>query len=179
MTKSATPIYVTPAGVITHSIVSIKGQPEPDITVHHARTPSARIGITVGGVHMSLQNCQTAQGLREAFVAARTQMIHVPAEIPTAEAPVEEPAGRAVLAVEWTRAPAYAVVAQSALNKLKTAKLHWVELYTGPITWQLRDRAAVLSMIDVFRQVHRVAIAVFADGEDYKADPTDADYRAA
>ena len=83
MTKSATPIHVTPAGVITHSIVAIKGQPEPDITVHHARTPSTRIGITVGGMHMSLQNCQTAQGLLEAFVAARTQMIHIPSEIPT------------------------------------------------------------------------------------------------
>ncbi|WP_236723855.1 hypothetical protein, partial [Mycobacterium avium] len=179
MTKSATPIHVTPAGAITHSIVSIKGQLEPDITVHHARTPIARIGITVGGMHMSLQNCQTAQGLLEAFVAARTQMIHVPAEIPTAGAAADEPAGRAVLAVEWTRAPAYAVVSQAALNKLKTAKLHWVEIYTGPITWQLRDRAAILSMIDALRQVHQVAIAVFADGERYQADPTDADYRAA
>jgi hypothetical protein len=84
-----------------------------------------------------------------------------------------------VLAVEWTRAPAYAVVAQSALNRLKTAKVNWVDIYTGPITWQLRDRAAILSMIDTLRRVHEVAIAVFADGEQHKADLTAADYPAA
>ena len=34
-------------------------------------------------------------------------------------------------------------------------------------------------MIDVLQRVHHVAIAVFADGEQYKADPAGADYRAA
>jgi hypothetical protein len=106
-------------------------------------------------------------------------MVHVPAEIPTGATPAEEPAGRAVLAIEWTRAPAYAVVAQSALNKLKTAKVHWVDVYTGPITWQLRDRTAILSMIDSLKRVHEVGIAVFADGEQHKADPTATDYHAA
>ena len=83
MTKSAAATHVIPAGLITHSTVSIKGQLDPDITVHHARTPDARIGITLDGIQMSLYNCHTAQGLLEAFVAARGQMVHIPAEIPT------------------------------------------------------------------------------------------------
>jgi hypothetical protein len=179
MTTSAAATHVIPAGLITHTTVSVKGQLAPDITVHHARTLDARIGMTVDGIQMSLYNCQTAQGLLEAFVAARGHMIHVPAEIPTGATPAEEPAGRAVLAIEWTRAPAYAVVAQSALNKLKTAKVHWVDVYTGPITWQLRDRTAILSMIDSLKRVHEIGIAVFADGEQHKADPTAAEYDAA
>ena len=56
---------------------------------------------------------------------------------------------------------------------------HWVDLYTGPLTWQLRDQAGILSMIALLTRVHKTAIAVFADGEQYKADPTDPDYRAA
>jgi hypothetical protein len=78
-----------------------------------------------------------------------------------------------VLCIEWTRPPAYAAVAQSALNKLKTARIHWVDLYTGPITWQIRDRAGLLSMIELLTRVHQTAIAVFADGQRYNASPTD------
>lgn len=179
MTTYPAATHLTPAGLITHTTVAVKGQLHPDISVHHARTPDARIAITLDCIHMSLYNCQTAQGLLEAFVAARGHMVHVPAEIPAAAAPAQEFAARTAVAVEWTRAPAYAVVAQSALNKLKTATVHWVDVYTGPVTWQLRDRTAILSMIDSLRRVHRTAIAVFADGERHKADPTAADYPAA
>ncbi len=179
MTTSAAATHVIPAGLITHTTVSVKGQLDPDITVHHARTPDARITITIRGIHMSLYNCQTAQGLLEAFAAARGHMIHVPAKIPVGAPPADEPAARAAVAIEWTRAPAYAAVAQSALNRFKTAKVHWVDVYTGPVTWQLRDRSAILSMIDCLKRVHEVAIAIFADGEQHKDDPTAADYHAA
>ena len=181
MTMSAAATHIIPAGLITHSTVAVKGQQhDPDITVHHARTPDARIGITVGGLHMAIYNCRTAQGLLEAFVAARGHMVHVPAQIPAPRAESgDEPTARVVLCIEWTRPPAYAVLAQSALNKLKTARIHWVDLYTGPITWQIRDRAGLLSMIELLTRVHQTAVAVFADGEHYKARPTDPDNRAA
>ncbi|MGO9031960.1 hypothetical protein [Mycobacterium sp.] len=181
MPITAAATHVIPAGLITYSTVVIKGQQhDVDITVHHARTPDARIGITFsGGMHMGMYNCQTSQGLLEAFIAAR-QMIHVPAQIPAARTDSQdEPAARVVVSVEWTRRPTCAVVAHSALNKLKTARIHWVDLYTGPLTWQLRDQAGILSMIALLTRVHKTAIAVFADGEQYKADPTDPDYRAA
>ena len=181
MTISAAATHVIPAGLITHSTVVIKGQHhDHDISVHHARTPDARMSITLGGMHMVIYNCQTAQGLLEAFSAVRGHMLHVPAHIPSARAhSQDEPAGRVVLSIEWTRRPAYAVTAQSAVNRLKTARIHWVELYTGPITWQIRDRAGLLSMIEVLSRVHQTAIAVFADGEQYKANPADPNYRAA
>ncbi|WP_256388891.1 hypothetical protein [Mycobacterium sp. 1423905.2] len=42
----------------------------------------------------------------------------------------------------------------------------------------MRDRTAILSIIDGLRRVHQIAIAVFNDGEHHKADPTAADYPA-
>lgn len=181
MSMSAAATHVIPAGLITHSTVAIKGQQhDVDITVHHARTPDARIGVTFGGLHMAIYNCQTAQALLEAFIAARGHMVHIPSQIPTARTTShDEPAGRAVLSIEWTRRPHYAVAAQSAINKLKTARIHWVDLYTGPVTWQIRDRAGMLSMIELLTRVHQTAITVFSDGQRYKADPADPDYRAA
>ncbi len=135
MPITAAATHVIPAGLITHSTVVIKGQQhDADITVHHARTPDARIGITFSGMHMVMYNCQTSQGLLEAFIAARGQMIHVPAQIPAARTDSQdEPAARVVVSVEWTRRPTYAVVAHSALNKLKTAHIHWVRpLHRSP-----------------------------------------------
>lgn len=106
-------------------------------------------------------------------------MIHVPREIPPTQPDSENPDARVVLSIEWMRRPAYAVVAQSALNKIKTVRIHWIDLYTGPITWQIRDRAGLLSMIELLTRFHKTAIAVFADGDQYNADPTSPDYHAA
>ena len=73
----------------------------------------------------------------------------------------------------------YAVVPQSGLNRLKTARVHWIDIYTGPITWQLRNQLGPLSTIELLNRVHKIAIAVFPDGDQYAADPTRRDYRAA
>jgi hypothetical protein len=83
------------------------------------------------------------------------------------------------LSIEWTRRPAYAVIAQSALNKLKTARLHWIDLHTGPLTWQIRDPAGLASMIELNTRVHHTAVAVFLGGPQHSADPTSDDYHAA
>jgi hypothetical protein len=56
--------------------------------------------------------------------------------------------------------------------------LHWVDLYTGPITWQIRDQAGLLSTLELLTRVHRTATAVFLDGDEYRADPTSPDYGA-
>jgi hypothetical protein len=86
---------------------------------------------------------------------------------------------RVALSIEWTRRPRYAVVAQSARNKLNTGQVHWIDLYTGPITWQIRDQVALLSTLRLLNQVHQTAIAVFLDGDQYAADPTSPGYRSA
>ena len=66
-------------------------------------------------------------------------MLHIPSQIPAPQTDLPDVEARIALSIEWNRRPAYAVVALSALNRLKTAKIHWIDLYTGPITWQIRE----------------------------------------
>ena len=117
MSQSATATHVIPAAVITHTIATIRGQQMADLSVYHARTPDVRIALTWGGVLMHIWSCQAAQGLLEAFSAARAAMTQVPREIPAPANALDEPFARTTLAVDWTRRPTYAVVPQSGPSK--------------------------------------------------------------
>src|SRR3979490_47222 len=109
----------------------------PDLPVHHARTSDARIGLIFGTTLMNLYSASTAQGLLEAFATARAAMARVPREINASATPPYEPFARTTLAIEWTRRPTYCVVPQSGPNKTGTAIMHWVDVYCGPITFQI------------------------------------------
>jgi hypothetical protein len=172
-TSSAAADFI-PAAMITHTIASIRGPQHADISVHHARTTDARISMTFSGIHMMIYTCHAAQGLLEAFDAARGHMARLPRQIPTTRS--EPDFVRVALAIEWTRRPEYAVLAQTAPNKLNTAAVHWLDLYTGPVTWQIRDQAGLLSTIELLTQVHHTAVAVFLDGTQHSADPTTPDW---
>lgn len=176
MSKSSDAVHTVPAGIITHTVVSIRGAQDADIAVYHARTPDVRIALTWGGVLMTLYTAQAAQGLLEAFAAARTKMVQVPREIPPPARDLDEPFARHVLAIDWTHRPAYAVTAQSAMSKLGGKTVRWVDLHTGPITWQIRDHAGLRSALQLLRRAHKTAIAVCLDGEQHRADPTADDY---
>ena len=117
MSQSATATHVIPAAVITHTIATICGQQLADLSVYHARTPDARVALTWGGVLMHIWSCQAAQGLLEAFSAARAAMARVPREIPPPPKPLDEPLARTTLAVDWTTRPTYAVVPQPGPSK--------------------------------------------------------------
>lgn len=159
-----------PAALITHTTASIRGTQHADVSVHHARTTDARISMTFTGIHMTIYSCSAAQGLLEAFDAARGHMVQLPREIPVPR--TECDTARIALSIEWTRRPQYAVLAQSAPNKAGTATVHWLDLYTGPITWQLRDQAGLKSTVALLTEVHRTAAAVFLDAAEHSADPT-------
>jgi hypothetical protein len=120
--------HTTPPAIITHSVARIQGPQHAEISVHHARTPDARVAMSFSGILLVFYSSQAVQGLLEAFAAARGHMVQVPREIPGRRNDLQEPAARVILAIEWTRRPDYAVVAQSALNKLKTARIHWLSV---------------------------------------------------
>ncbi len=179
MTISTTAPTLTPPALITHTVATLRGDQHADISVHHARTPDARMSLTFSGILMVLYSCQAAQGLLEAFTAARGHIARIPREIPAPAADPDEPFLRTSLSIEWTRRPSYAVSAQMTLNHKRDHIIHWTELYTGPITWRIRDQRALLSTLETLSTVHRTAIAVFLDGDQYSADPSDTDYPAA
>lgn len=170
--------HVTPPATVTHTIAVIRGEIRSDITVYHARTTDARIALTFGTTLMNLYSASAAQGLLEAFAAARAAMAQVPREIPAPAAPPYEPFARTTLAIEWTRRPTYCVVPHSEPNKLNTAVIHWVDLHCGPITFQLRDQLGLTSTLALLVRMHKTAVAVFVDGAEHQDDPTGDDYRA-
>jgi hypothetical protein len=55
-----------------------------------------------------------AMSSSEAFAAARAATIHFSREIPSTRTDFQDPGARVALSIEWTRRPAYAVVALSA-----------------------------------------------------------------
>jgi hypothetical protein len=179
MTISTTATHSTPPALITHTVATLRGDQHSEISVHHARTPDARISLTFSGILMVFYSCQAAQGLLEAFTAARGHTAAIPREIPAPTADPDEPFLRTTMAIEWTRRPHYAASAQMSLNQKRDHIVHWTELYTGPITWRIRDQRALHSTLATLTDVHRTAIAVFLDGDQYSADPTDTDYQVA
>lgn len=168
-------LHTIPAATITHTITVIRGEITSDVTVHHARTTDARIGMVFGTALMNVYSASAAQGLLEAFAAARAAMTRVPREIPAAASPYESFA-RTTLAIEWTRRPAYSAVSQSGPSKTGNQTVHWVDLYCGPITFQIRDQLGLKSTLALLTRMHQTAVAVFLDGPDHAADPTADDY---
>lgn len=177
MSTSTSTAHVTPAAVVTHTTAVIRAEITSDITVYHAQTSDARISLTFGTTLMNLYSASAAQGLLEAFAAARAAMTQVPHTIPAPANPPYEPFARTTLAIEWTRRPTYCVVPQSARNKLNSAVIHWVDLHCGPITFQLRDQLGLKSSLALLTRTHATAVAVFLDGPQHADDPTRDDYQ--
>jgi len=170
-------LHVIPAATVTHTIAVIHGEITSDIAVHHARTTDARIGLTFGTTLMNLYSASAAQGLLEAFGAARAAMARVPREINASTTPPYEPFARTTLAIEWTRQPTYCVVPQSGPNKAGTKAVHWAEVCCGPITFQIRDQLGLMSTLALLGRTHKIAVAVFLDGPQHADDPTKIRYR--
>ena len=169
-------LHVIPAATVTHTVAVIYGDITSDITVHHARTSDARIGLIFGTTLMNLYSASAAQGLLEAFATARAAMARVPREINAQPTPPYEPFARTTLAIEWTRRPTYCVVPQSGPNAAGTAITHWVDVYCGPITFQLRDQLGLKTTLALLSRTHTTAVAVFLDGPAHATDPTAEQY---
>lgn len=179
MSQSAAATHVIPPAIITHTVAVIRGSQHADIAVYHARTTDARIAMTWGGLLMTLYSCDAAQGLLEAFSAARAHIVQVPREIPPPSPDLDDTFARPTLAIDWTRRPVYAATAQSAISKFGNRMIHWVDLHTGPITWQIRDQIGLRTTIELLRSAHKTAIAVCLDGDQHSADPTSDDCEVA
>lgn len=164
------------AGLITHATAVIRGAAQADVSVYHARTEYARVAVSWGGVLLNIYSAAAAQGLLEAFLAARQAAVRVPREIPIPASPNECRFARPIVGMEWTYRPTYAVVPQSGRARTADRVVHWVDLHTGPITWQIRDQAGLRSATEVLRHVHRTAVGVFLDGADHAQDPADDAY---
>jgi hypothetical protein len=58
-------------------------------------------------------------------------------------------------------------VQQSGPARSDGGVIHWVDLHTGPLTWQIRDQAGLSSVTEVLHRAYTSAIAVFSDGAQH------------
>lgn len=173
MSISPKAVHTTPAAVITHTVATLSGAQTGDITISYARTTDARITVALsGGILIGLYSADAAHGLLEALYAAGGHITTIPTDLPTPAAEDSEPpATRTTLAVEWTRRSPYAAQHRSVENPLKTGLVHWIDLYTGPLTLRFRDQTALRSTTDIFTDVHHSATAIFLDGPQHATPP--------
>jgi hypothetical protein len=159
--------------VVAHTYIRLRGEQQGDITVYHAGTDTARVSLNWGGVLMNFLSARAAQGVLEGLSAARCTLISVPGNIgPAHEDPYDQP----MIAVDWQGRPGYAVNARTSVTPDKRRTARWTDVYMGPITFQILDRAAFHSAVEVLRLVHRTAVAVCLDGSAHAADPTEDSY---
>ncbi len=176
MKTRLTETHLTPAALVSHTIVRIQGEQTGDITVHHACSPVARLRMQWGGLLMTMLSAQAVQAVLEGFCAARAAMTLIPRQIPApAQAPAE-PFAVPTVAIDWMRRPAYAVVPRQELSRDRGRQLRWLDLHMGPITFQVLDQAGAVSTVELLTTAHRTGVQVFLDGPDFAADPRDRDY---
>jgi len=166
-----------PCAVITNTYIRLRSTQHADLTVYHARTSDARLGMVWGGLLLNFHNAQAAQGVREAVAAARTTLVHLPADLGTPAPSDDDAYDRPTIAIDWTQRPSYAVMTRSAVAPDQRRTIRWTDIYLGPVTLQILDRAAWHSSMELLKLAHQTATAVFLDGHRHRADPTRDTYR--
>lgn len=79
MKTRRTETHLTPAALVSHTMIRIQGEQEGDIAVFHACSPNARLRLQWGGILMTMLSAQACQGVLEGFSAARSAMTLIPA----------------------------------------------------------------------------------------------------
>jgi len=128
---------------------------------------------------IALYSADAAHGLMEAFVTARAATARLPRLIPPPVRRDESPFARTTVSMEFTRRPIYAVVQQNGPAASGDRVIHWVDLHSGPITWQIRDQAGLHSVTEILHRAYISAIAVFPDCAQHQDDPISTNHNVA
>jgi len=161
MATRSTDLNVTPAALVSHTMIRIQGDQDGDIAVYHACSPNARLRVQWGGTLMTMLSAEAMQGVLEGFSAARSAMTLIPRRIPAPAPAVADPFALPTVAIDWTRRPAYAVVPRQELSRDKSRQQRWLDLHMGPVTFQVLDQAGCLGAVALLRSAHQTAIEVF------------------
>lgn len=163
------PAFIAQAGL------RLRGEQRGTIDVYDARTPHARVSLTIGTVLMTFWSAAAVQGVLEAIAAAKVTLIRLPKALPALP---YDPYGQPRICIDWTTRPGYAVVPQSRVTDDGAQTLRWTDINVTPVTIQVLDRVAYNSIVRILRDAHATAIAVCLDGPRHRTDPTQACHAA-
>lgn len=163
-----------PAGVVTRTMVMVRPLPG-HISVHDARTELATVTVQWGEVLMTFTSAEQVWTVLQAFGAVREALRGVAGTAELGGGSDEPWPGVSALSVTWTRPPEWAVVPQSGFDEHRRRRLYWVDVHMGPVLWRVVDWAGYEAALDLLRNAHRTAVAVFVDGGRFRSDPSRAD----
>lgn len=163
-----------PAGVVTRSLVVVRPV-DGHVSVHDARTDLAVVAVQWGDVYIRFTSAAQVSAMLAAFGAVRAAMRGVDGAVP--DGSVHGPVWPwvSVLSVTWKRPPDWSVVSQSRFDQHQRRKVYWVDVHMGPVLWRVVDWTGYESALALLRNVHRTAVAVFADGGKFRTDPSKVD----
>ena len=162
-----------PARASSHTPTSVCAAPSQcdDITVYHARTKIARVTLRWSRHPHQLPE-RPSSPRRPRGILGSTPHPPEPAS-PSPPGRTGNSTTGPRIAIDWTSRPGYAVMPKDAVTPDKRRTIRWTDVYMGPITFQILDRAAFHSTIDVLREIHTTAAAVCLDGKRFRKDPTE------
>lgn len=164
---------VIPSGLVTQTLVVVRPSPG-HISVSDSRTDLAVVSVQWGEVLMRFTSAAQVSAVLEAFGAVREALRGAVGTAMLGEQREEWP-GVSVVSVTWTRPPEWSVVPQCGVRQRGGSEVQWVDVHMGPVLWRVVDWAGYEAALAVLRNAHRTAVAVFADGGRFRADPSKID----
>ncbi len=157
--------------VVTHTTATIVGRQKAVVNVHAAATDDAQMIVTFNRLMMTFRSAAAVHAFIAGLADARTLIGRIDNQAPQPGGPGDDYA-RAAMSVVWIAPPETAVTPREQYIPARRRTMHWVEVHMGPVTWRIIDRLGYVTMLDELRNVHRMAVAIFTDGDQYTSDPT-------
>ncbi|OZF25617.1 hypothetical protein CH296_27785 [Rhodococcus sp. 14-2496-1d] len=157
--------------VVTHTTATIVGRQKAVVNVHAAATDDAQMIVTFNRLMMTFRSAAAVHAFIAGLADARTFIARIDNQAPQPGGPGDDYA-RAAMSVVWIAPPETAVIPREQYVPARRRTMHWVEVHMGPVIWRIIDRLGYVTMLDELRSVHRMAVAIFTDGDQYSGDPT-------
>ncbi|WP_052063008.1 hypothetical protein [Rhodococcoides fascians] len=157
--------------VVTHTTATIVGRQKAVVNVHAAATGDAQMIVTMGRLMMTFRSAAAVHAFIAGLADARTFIARIDNQAPQPGGPGDDYA-RAAMSVVWIAPPETAVAPREQYVPARRRTMRWVEVHMGPVTWRIIDRLGYVTMLDELRKIHRMAVAIFTDGEQCSSDPT-------
>lgn len=161
-----------PAGIITGAVADIAGPQTTEIHTHDAQTLRAAMTIRWGAITMRFTSAEQVQHLLGYFAMARQgmQMMRTATSVPLPTA-TDVDSANTMIAITWTRTPDAVATREQIRIPAMRRTIEYVALKVGPVTFRILDTDGLTSSIELLAKAHKLAVATWPDGHEYRANP--------
>ena len=161
-----TPLPLRTNGVVSNVNITVCGEQHGRITTIAPGTGTPVLQIEFTGVTMQFTNCEQVQLTLGLFAIARqarmgmARMHQLPGIMSESNVGVQT-------TMMWTRPPNGAAHRDQFTHPVTRKVSPYVTLRMPPLTFALMDTTAIETMLATMKKAHKLAIALFDDGDTY------------